>query len=119
MDVAHADCVTGANRRSDVEQVGGRRGALFTLASGGRLTLGAQDYETPADADNDNVYEATVVTLTDADAERRTRIRIEVTVTDVVETSTVTIGGLSYATDAGERDLDVARCRPRRARLAP
>ena len=74
----------------------GADAGLFTLASGGRLTLGAQDYETPADADNDNVYEATV-TVTDADANEDTH-SLEVTVTDVVETSTVTIGGLSYAT---------------------
>ena len=74
----------------------GADAALFTLASNGRLTLGAQDYETPADADGDNVYEATVVaTDTDQNTDGQS---IEVTVTDVIETSTVTIGGLSNAT---------------------
>ena len=74
----------------------GADAALFTQASDGRLTLGAQDYETPADADGDNVYEATVV-ATDADQNTDGQ-PIEVTVTDVIETSIVTIGGLSNAT---------------------
>ena len=74
----------------------GADAALFTQASDGRLTLGAQDYEAPADADTDNVYEVTVVAM-DADGNTDTHV-IEVTVTDVVETSTVTIGGLSDAT---------------------
>ena len=74
----------------------GADAALFTQASDGRLTLGAQDYETPADADGDNVYEATVV-VTDADQNTDGQ-SIEVTVTDVIETATVTIGGLSNAT---------------------
>ena len=74
----------------------GADAGLFTQASDGRLTLGAQDYEAPADADNDNVYEATVV-ATDADQNTDGQ-SIEVTVTDVIETSAVTIGGLSNAT---------------------
>ena len=74
----------------------GADAALFTQASDGRLTLGAQDYEAPADADTDNVYEVTVVAM-DADGNTDTHA-LEVTVTDVVETSTVTIGGLSDAT---------------------
>ena len=74
----------------------GADAALFTQAPDGRLTLGAQDYETPADANGDNVYEATVV-ATDADDNTGGQ-SIEVTVTDVIETSTVTIGGLSNAT---------------------
>ena len=89
--------VTGAIG-AEIWTKSGADAGLFTQGSDGRLTLGAQDYETPADADGDNVYEATV-TVTDADANEDTH-SLEVTVSDVVETSTVTIGGLSDATTA-------------------
>ena len=55
--------------------------ALFTVASDtGVVTLPAQDYENPADADTDNVYEASL-TATDEDA-RTVSAAIELTVTD-------------------------------------
>ena len=63
--------------------------ALFDLSSGGVLTFGSPpDYENPADADQDNVYEVTVV------ASRRHLMRprqdVAVTVTDVDEAPVIT-----------------------------
>ena len=59
----------------------------------GRLTMGAQDYEDPADAGGDNDYEVTV-RATDED-ENTSSASITITVTDVAERSTVRIDGLS------------------------
>ena len=59
----------------------------------GVLTLSAQSYEDPADANGDNVY-AVTVTATDSDGNTKS-VSIDVTVMDVVETATLTVAGLS------------------------
>ena len=93
VDVADTDggaigAVTWTTYGADAQQ--------FTQGANGTLTLPARDYETPEDADGDGVY-VVEVRAVDADANEDTH-SIRVTVTDVVETSTVTIGGLSNAT---------------------
>ena len=73
--------------------------ADFTIDSNtGQLSMVAQDFEDPADANTDNAYEVTVK-ATDADDNTTTQA-ITVTVTDVRETATLTITGLSNATVA-------------------
>ena len=74
----------------------GTDATLFTLdANTGALSMGAQDYENPTDANTDNVYE---VTVNAADKVGRTATQaIRITVTDAIETATVTISGLSDA----------------------
>ena len=75
----------------------GADAARFTLAADGKVTLPAQDYESAADADGGNDYEVTVK-ATDSDGnEGEQSITVTVTVTDVVETSMVTVTGLSDA----------------------
>ena len=73
----------------------GADAARFTLAADGKVTLPAQDYESAADADMGNDYEVTVE-ATDSDGNEGEQ-SITVTVTDVVETSMVTVTGLSDA----------------------
>lgn len=63
-------------------KTGGADAALFTL-SGATLSLPAQDYEAPADADGNNTY-VVQVTATDT-AGNSTNKTITVTVTDVAE----------------------------------
>ena len=63
--------------------------------TGQLLTATVLDYEDPVDADDDGVYE---VTLSVSDSNGGTdSIDVTVTVTDVVESSTVTVTGLSDA----------------------
>ncbi|WP_201293748.1 beta strand repeat-containing protein, partial [Tenacibaculum maritimum] len=70
---------------------GGADQGLFTIdPATGAVTLAGQDFENPADANGDNVYEVEV-TVTDADGNTDPAI-IKVTVTDVVETSDLAIG---------------------------
>ncbi|WP_159320094.1 cadherin repeat domain-containing protein, partial [Tenacibaculum maritimum] len=70
---------------------GGADQGLFTIDPvTGAVTLAGQDFENPADANGDNVYEVEV-TVTDADGNTDLAI-IKVTVTDVVETSDLAIG---------------------------
>ena len=63
--------------------------------STGVVSMVSQDFESPADANTDNVYEVTVK-ATDADG-NSAMVSIEVTVTDVVETATLAITGLADA----------------------
>ena len=64
----------------------------------GVLTMAAQDFETPADANTDNVYELNV-TASDADDNTATTTWT-VTVTDVKETASFTIDTISNASIA-------------------
>ncbi|WP_201288546.1 cadherin repeat domain-containing protein, partial [Tenacibaculum maritimum] len=76
---------------------GGEDQGLFTIdVATGAVTLPGQDFENPADADGDNVYEVEV-TVTDADGNTDPAI-IKVTVTDVVETSDLAIGDENVST---------------------
>ena len=69
----------------------------FTIdSSTGQLSMGAQDFEEPADADTDNDYEVTVK-VEDADGNTATEA-ITVTVTDVTEAASLSITGLADAT---------------------
>ena len=66
---------------------GGADRALFTITSGGLLSLkAAQDYENPGDADGDRVYEVTVQVSDGANA---VTAELEVTLQDVVAAVTV------------------------------
>ena len=62
----------------------------FTLSAEGRLTLPAQDYEAPADANRDNVYEVTVRGTADNNTGT---VAVRVTVTDAPEGPGVGGGG--------------------------
>ena len=64
----------------------------FRISNGGVLTFArTPDFETPADADENNVY---LVTLNATDSERNMATRnVVVTVTDVEDTTTPVIGG--------------------------
>ena len=64
----------------------------------GVLTLAAQDYENPVDANTDNAY-AVTVTATDADDNTRS-VSIAVTVTDSAESSTVVVSGVASVSTA-------------------
>ncbi|MEA1083200.1 sialate O-acetylesterase [Sphingomonas sp. CD22] len=75
-----------ANESVTWSKVGGADAAKFTLA-GAVLTLPAQDYETPTDADANRSYVVTV-RATDA-AGNATDKTITVTITDVAEGSTL------------------------------
>lgn len=65
-------------------KVGGADQALFTL-SGATLSMPARDFEAPADADGNNVYQVTI-RATDAAGNTADRT-IQVTVTDVDDTA--------------------------------
>ena len=69
---------------------GGDDAALFTLSNTGGLTFTtAPDYETPADADGDNVYEVTVQVSDGTNTDMAT---LEVTVENVIELTTEMTG---------------------------
>ena len=73
--------------------VEGTDGEDFTINSAtGQLSMVVRNYESPADANADNVYEVTVK-ATDADGNVATKA-IEVTVTDVRESVNLSITGL-------------------------
>ena len=68
--------------------LGGDDAALFDLSSGGVLTFGSPpDYENPADADQDNVYEVTVKA---SDGTNEATLDVTVTVADVDEAPVIT-----------------------------
>ena len=72
----------------------GADGPLFDIdPSGGILTLAARDYESPDDADRNNVYEVTVKAI-DSDGNAGTRA-VRVTVADEREFATVLVSGLA------------------------
>ena len=76
---------------------GGDDAALFTLSNTGSLTFTtAPDYESPADADGDNVY-AVTVQVSDDDNNTATA-NLEVTVENVIELTTL----------AGPEDIEYA-----------
>ncbi|WP_407266835.1 Ig-like domain-containing protein [Tenacibaculum maritimum] len=76
---------------------GGADQGLFTIdAATGAVTLPGQDFENPADADGDNIYEVEV-TVTDADGNTDTAI-VAITVTDVVETAAITLADVNEST---------------------
>ena len=64
-------------------------------SNAGNLTLPGQDYEAPADDNEDNVYRVTVK-ATDSDANQASRT-IRITVTDTVEAAELIIDGLAGA----------------------
>ena len=69
-------------------KAGGADAGQFTLSSAGVLTFTpAPDYETPADADGDNVYEVTVQV---SDGTNTDMANLEVTVENVIELTTLT-----------------------------
>ena len=71
----------------------------FTIvAATGVVSMAARDFEMPADANVDNVYEA-VVRATDGDGNTEA-VRFTVEVTDETEESDLTIGGYANATVA-------------------
>ncbi|GAA4356577.1 hypothetical protein GCM10023151_04630 [Kangiella marina] len=73
---------------------GGADQALFTIdASTGELTLGAQDFENPADADADNIYQVQI-TATDSDGNTANELAT-VEVTDVAETANLDIAAIN------------------------
>lgn|SRR3990167_4162505 len=65
----------------------GLDGALFAInGSSGALTFSdAPDFETPGDADEDNVYEVTVSATNDGDPALSDQRQLHVTVTDAEE----------------------------------
>ena len=82
---------------------GGADAALFTLSNTGGLTFTtAPDYETPGDADRDNVYEVTVQV---SDGDNPVTAALSVTVENVIELATVVTGpvAVSYAENQAVR----------------
>ena len=82
---------------------GGADAALFTLSNTGGLTFTtAPDYETPADADRDNVY---AVTVQVSDDDNPVTAALSVTVENVIELATVVTGpvAVSYAENQAVR----------------
>ncbi|WP_407322508.1 Ig-like domain-containing protein [Tenacibaculum maritimum] len=76
---------------------GGEDQGLFTIdAATGAVTLPGQDFENPADANGDNVYEVEV-TVTDADG-NTDKATVAITVTDVVETAAITLADVNEST---------------------
>ncbi|WP_345252518.1 cadherin repeat domain-containing protein, partial [Kangiella taiwanensis] len=76
---------------------GGADQALFTIdANTGELTLPAQDFEAPADANADNVYEVQI-TATDSDGNTADELAT-VEVTDVAETANLDIAPIAEST---------------------
>ncbi|WP_345251326.1 Calx-beta domain-containing protein, partial [Kangiella taiwanensis] len=76
---------------------GGADQALFTIdANTGELTLPAQDFEAPADANADNVYEVQI-TATDSDGNTADELAT-VEVTDVAETANLDIAPIVETT---------------------
>ena len=96
----------------------GTDAGLFTVdASTGVVSMVARDYESPADANTDNVYEVTLVATDDdgnTDSEAFT-----VTVTDQVEAAVFTIDAIADTTVAEncrlyQRSPQLERCHPDR-----
>lgn len=75
-----------ANETVTWAKVGGADQALFTLTSGGLLTMTAKDFEAPADADANNSYVVQVV-ATDAAGNQSAAQTITVSVTNVADTA--------------------------------
>ena len=77
---------------------GGDDGARFTVSSGGVLSLrAAQDYENPADADSDRVYEVTVRV---SDGTNAATADLQVTLQDVLPVVTVAADAASVVEGA-------------------
>ena len=77
---------------------GGDDGARFTVSSGGVLSLrAAQDYENPADADSDGVYEVTVRV---SDGTNAATADLQVTLQDVLPVVTVAADAASVVEGA-------------------
>ena len=77
---------------------GGEDGARFTVSSGGVLSLrAAQDYENPADADSDRVYEVTVRV---SDGTNAATADLQVTLQDVQPVVTVAADAASVVEGA-------------------
>ncbi len=91
-----APTLTGGPIGEVTWSVEGTDAADFTLdPSTGVVSMVSQDFESPADANTDNVYEVTVK-ATDAD-DNSAMVSIKVTVTDVEEHATLSITGLADA----------------------
>ena len=73
--------------------VSGPDSGKFTIPAGGQLTFrSSPDFESPEDADGDNVYEVTVVA---SDPARNSdELDVRVTVTNELETGTITFSSL-------------------------
>ena len=79
--------------------VSGTDAGLFSVDAGsGVVSMVARDFESPADANTDNVYEVTLV-ATDDDGNTASEA-FTVTVTDVAETVTFTIDAIADTTVA-------------------
>ena len=85
-------------------EAGGDDAAQFMLTDTGDLafTTPAPDYETPGDADRDNVYEVTVQV---SDSDNTDTANLEVTVENVIELATAVTGpvAVSYAENQATR----------------
>ena len=78
----------------------GADAALFAIdaATGAVSFLAAPDFETPGDADGDNVYD---VTVTASDGELSSSQDVAITITDVNETPTITSASTITAEENG------------------
>ena len=93
--------LTGTPSGTLIWALRGDDGGLFTLSnqsnSGVTVTLAARDFEAPGDADADNVYEYRLTARDSASDEGEGDIEVSITVTDVIETATLTVGGVADA----------------------
>ena len=89
--------ITGLPVGTLTYSLGGVDAGLFTLdANTGQVSMEARDFEAPADANADNVYEVTL-TATDADANSASEAW-SVTIQDVLETATFAIDAIDDVT---------------------
>ena len=101
--------ITGTPIGTLTYTLGGTDVANFSInSSTGVISMVARDFEFPADANKDNVYEVTII-VTDADANSASETQT-VTVTDVFESVSITFNSLTYITiqspDTGKVWLD-------------
>ena len=101
---------------------GADAGAFSIDANSGALTLPAQDYEAPADADGNSVYEATVTATDESGATASVSFRV--TVTDVVADEAARRWWAALGTDARVRALhgevtDAGALAQRKTEVAP
>ena len=90
--------LVGPNAASGTLTLGGDDAGDFTLSNAGVLTFAATpDYERPADADMNNVYE---VTLSADDGTYMAQRAVTITVTNVDEDGTLTLSSATPAVDA-------------------
>lgn len=101
--------ITGTPIGTLTYTLNGTDAANFSInSSTGVISMVARDFESPADANKDNVYEVTII-VTDADANSASETQT-VTVADVFESVSITFNSLTYITiqspDTGKVWLD-------------